>query len=171
MLPLAIFLLLLGLALLWLTSRRQKASGIPAGRIIYTDTSKWNASEKALYDPVLGLTGRPDYLVQQGEQIIPVEVKSGRAPDAPYDTHIYQVAAYCRLVQATYGSRPTYGILHYPERTFAIDYTPELEASLLDILSEIRQQDRQKEIARSHESAGRCTRCGFRSICDQKLPG
>lgn len=171
MLYLAIFLLLLGAAFLWLAKRRQKASGLPGGRIIYADTTKWTAVEKALYDPDFGLTGRPDYLVQQGDQVIPVEVKSGRAPDAPYDTHIYQVAAYCRLVHRTYGSRPAYGIIHYPERSFAVDYTPELETALMDILEELRQTDRQKEVARSHESAGRCLRCGFRSICDQKLPG
>ena len=29
--------------------------------------------------------------------------------------------------------------------------------------------ERRKEIARSHEQASRCKRCGFRDVCDQKV--
>ncbi|HEX9028438.1 MAG TPA: CRISPR-associated protein Cas4 [Anaerolineales bacterium] len=166
---LAVFLLVLAVVLLWLAGRRQKASGLPAGRIIYTDTRAWGPVEEPLYAADLGLTGRPDYLVQRDNQVIPVEVKSGRAAEAPYDSHIYQLAAYCLLVQRVYGKRPAYGILRYANRTFAIDYTPQLEASLLALLDEIRVQERRKEVARSHESAARCKGCGYRSICDQRL--
>ena len=35
----SILLLILGLILLWMARRRQKTSGLPAGRIIYTDTA------------------------------------------------------------------------------------------------------------------------------------
>jgi CRISPR-associated exonuclease Cas4 len=169
MLPLSIFFLLSALVLFWLAGRRRKAAGLPAGRIIYADTGSWGPVEEPLYDSALGLTGRPDYIVQQGDQWIPVEVKSSLVTEAPYDAHIYQLAAYCLLVERVYGQRPPYGILHYPNRTFAIDYTPEMESTLLDLLAEMRAQERRKEVARSHEIAARCKGCGFRSICDQKL--
>ncbi len=95
----AIFLVLLALALLWQARRAQKASGLPGGRVIYTDTRAWgNKVEKPLYDASLGLTGKPDYLVEKNGRIIPVEVKSGRAPQSPYDSHIYQLASYFLLV-------------------------------------------------------------------------
>jgi CRISPR-associated exonuclease Cas4 len=171
MLPLSILLILAALILFWMARRQRKASGLPAGRIIYADTSSWGQVKEPLYDSTLGLTGRPDYIVQQGEQWIPVEVKSSRVSEAPFDSHIFQLAAYCWLVQHTYGQRPSYGILHYPNRTFAIDYTPELETALLDLLTDMRAQDRRKEVSRSHENAARCNSCGFRSICDQKLNG
>lgn len=166
---LVVLLFVLAVALLWLSGQRQKASGLPAGRIIYTDTRGWGPVEEPLYDAGLGLTGRPDYLVQRGEQLIPVEVKSSRVAEAPYDSHIYQLAAYCLLVQRVYGKRPAYGILHYANRTFAIDYSPQLEAALLELLDEMRAQERRKEIGRSHESAARCNSCGYRSTCDQRL--
>ena len=169
MLPLSIFLLLSALVLFWLAGRRRKAAGLPAGRIIYADTGSWGPVEEPLYDSALGLTGRPDYIVQQGDQWIPVEVKSSQVTEAPYDAHVYQLAAYCLLVERAYGQRPPYGILHYPNRTFAIDYTPEMESTLLDLLAEMRAQERRKEVSRSHEIAARCKGCGFRSICDQKL--
>jgi CRISPR-associated exonuclease Cas4 len=168
---LAILLLIVGLVLLWLASRRRKDLGLPAGRIIYADTSAWGAVQEPLYDRALGLTGRPDYLVQKGKNTIPVEVKSSQVSHAPYDSHIYQLAAYCLLVESTFGVRPPYGILHYPNRTYAIDYTRQLETSLRSLLDEIRDQERSKEIDRSHNQAARCARCGFRSLCDQALRG
>jgi CRISPR-associated exonuclease Cas4 len=169
MLYLALALVLLALFLLWQSSVTRRAAGLPGGRVIYSDTRAWGKTDKPLYAPVLGLTGKPDYLVEQNGKIIPVEVKSGRAPLQPYDSHIYQVAAYCLLVEKTYGKRPPYGILHYPERDFAIDYTPELENALLDVLAEIRRDERRDNVERSHESRARCRSCGFRSVCDDAL--
>lgn len=166
---LILFLFLAGLALLWFARRKQKSSGLPAGRIIYADTRAWGKVEEPLYDRSLGLVGKPDYLVQQAGQIIPVEVKSTRVAEAPYDAHIYQLAAYCWLVEHAYGKRPPYGLLHYANRTFAIDYTPQLEAALLGLLEEMREADRRKEIHRSHDAPGRCRSCGYRSTCEEAL--
>src|SRR5512143_2316797 len=165
----ALLLILLALIFYWQSSRQRKEAGLPGGRVIYTDTRGWGKLERPLYDQALGLTGKPDYLVQQGGRIIPVEVKSGRAPEAPYDSHIYQLAAYCLLVEKNYGKRPPYGILHYNDRDFAVDFTTELEASLLDLLAEMRRDETRKEVDRSHEQAARCARCGFRNICDRSL--
>jgi CRISPR-associated exonuclease Cas4 len=150
-------------------SIQQKEAGLPGGRIIYTDTHGWGKVEKPLFYAAMDLTGKPDYLVQQNGKIIPVEVKSGRAPEAPYDSHIFQLAAYCLLVEKTYNSRPPYGIIHYENRDFAIDYTQELENTLVDILVEMKRDEYKKEIPRSHEQAGRCVKCGYRNTCDQSL--
>jgi CRISPR-associated exonuclease Cas4 len=169
MLWFALLLLIVALLLLWQAGKRQRASGLPAGRIIYADMQHWGAVEKPFYDPTLNLTGKPDYLVQQGDQVIPVEVKTSRISEAPYDAHIFQLAAYCLLVERCLGKRPAYGILHYPNRTFAIDYTPALEEELLSLLSAIQGQSLSKAPERSHEVIGRCSACGYRSICDQSL--
>lgn len=165
---LAVLLAALGLYLLWQANRQRQATGLPGGRVIYADPRTWGPVEKPLYDARLGLAGKPDYLVEQGRIILPVEVKTGRTPPAPHDAHIFQLAAYCLLVERTFGVRPPYGILHYPQRTFAIDYTPELEAALLEILSEMRAAERRGEAHRSHDAPARCARCGFRSVCDER---
>jgi CRISPR-associated exonuclease Cas4 len=107
--------------------------------------------------------------VEQHGRLIPVEVKSGRAPQAPYDSHIYQLAAYCALVERTLGRRPPYGIIHYEDRDFAVDYTAELETAFLDVLADMRRDEHRAEIDRSHDSAARCARCGFREVCEQRL--
>ncbi len=169
MLSAILFIFLLALIFFWQSGRQRKEAGLPGGRVIYTDTRGWGKLERPLYNDLLGLTGKPDYLVQEKGQIIPVEVKSGRAPESPYDSHIYQLAAYCLLVEKSYGKRPPYGIIHYENRDFAVDYTPELESSLLDLLAEMRRDEMKREVERSHEQAARCARCGFKSACDQSL--
>lgn len=169
MLYVALVIFLLAVIFFWQSDRQRKAAGLPGGRVIYTDTRSWGKVEKPLFHPGLGLTGKPDYLIQQNGQIIPVEVKSGRAPEAPYDSHIFQLASYCLLVDKVYGKRPPYGIIHYNDRDFAIDYTQELESKLLDILADMKRDDHRNEVPRSHDQVSRCARCGFRKVCEQSL--
>jgi CRISPR-associated exonuclease Cas4 len=171
---LALALFLAGLGLLWRSRSMRRSAGLPGGRVVYSDTSKWASIEEPLYSAELGLTGKPDYLVEKAGKFIPVEVKSGRIPEGPYDSHIFQLAAYCLLVTKIYEKRPPYGLLHYTSasgaaRTFAVDFTPALEAELVELLEEMRAQERRKEIPRSHETAARCKGCGFSNICDQRL--
>jgi len=169
MLYLAAALVLLAIILFWQAQRGRKALGLPAGRIISADMRGWGPVEQPLYDAELGLVGKPDYLVESSGQLIPVEVKTSRASNAPYDAHIFQLAAYCLLIQRQLGKRPPYGILRYPNRTYAIDFTPQLEQAILDQLAEIHHQEKQKELPRSHHSAARCSHCGYRRVCDQRL--
>jgi CRISPR-associated exonuclease Cas4 len=166
---LAVALLIIGLLFLWQAGRQRKATGLPGGEVIYTDTRAWGAVDKPLYDEKLDLVGRPDYLVQKGEMIIPVEVKSSQVKQSPYDSHIFQLAAYCYLVGRNYGVRPSHGILRYPNRTYRIEYTPELEEKLINLIAEIRTKGHLRKINRSHESPRRCASCGYRSTCDQRL--
>jgi CRISPR-associated exonuclease Cas4 len=107
--------------------------------------------------------------VEQNGKLIPVEVKSGHAPEAPYDSHIFQLTVYCLLVQKNYGKRPPHGIIHYADRDFAVDYTPKLESALLDLLASIRRDEHRSIVERSHDDPQRCRHCGFRHTCDQKL--
>ena len=157
----AIAFLLLALILFWQAHRQQKSAGLPGGKVVYSDTKNWGPVEKSFYDSMLGLTGKPDYIINKGNHLIPVEVKSSQVTESPYDSHIYQLAAYCYLVEQETGIRPKYGILHYPTRTFRVEYTPQLESALLALISEIRYQERRTVVNRSHEIQRRCAGCGL----------
>ena len=164
-----LILLLLALLLLLVSRLQHRRSGLPEGRVIASDTSGWKRLDKPLYAADLGLTGKPDYILQQGRDYIPVEVKTGRTPTQPYESHVYQLAAYCLLIERTYGKRPPRGIIHYPGRNFAVEFTPELETSLLNLLGRLRQDERHPDVPRSHEEVNRCRACGYRDACDQRL--
>jgi CRISPR-associated exonuclease Cas4 len=165
----AVTLLILAISLFWQANRQRKSAGLPGGKVIYSDMRNWGPVDKPFYDPLLGLTGKPDYVVKQGNLLIPVEVKSSRVGSSPYDSHIYQLAAYCYLLEQETGTRPQYGILHYPSRTFRVDYTAELETAFLEMVSDIRYQERRTVVNRSHEAPQRCASCGFQEACQQSL--
>lgn len=167
--PIVILILfMMGLFILRIANRQYALVGLPRGKVIYLDTTKLESTPNAFYDPVTGLSGKPDYLIRDHEGIIPVELKSSRAPLQPYPGHTYQLAAYCYLVGAIYGRRPKYGIVKYTDKSFAIDFDGELENKLLDILAEIRRCE-QHIPDRSHDSPRRCRACGHQEICDQGL--
>ncbi len=167
---LAGILAVIAIILLWHANKQRSQSGIPLGRIVYDDSgARKRLLERPLFEPTLGITGKPDYLVENKGQLIPVEVKSSAAPAQPYDNHIMQLAAYCYLVDKTLHRRPTHGIIRYRNRSFAMDYTEELEASFLALVSELRQVEKDGEADRSHNIQARCMGCGYRSSCDQRM--
>lgn len=172
---LTLILALIGLGsslfLIWIADRQQRKSDLPGGRVIYADTTRWGTVFEPLYDPDLNLTGKPDYLVQRKEGVIPVEVKSSWLPAGPYDSHLLQLAVYCYLVEKQFGVRPPYGILRYPNKTFQIDYSKRLENQMLDTLADLRLNEQETSLDRDHNDPARCAGCGYRAKCNQALPG
>lgn len=169
-LVLVLFLLFLAAALWFRGREMRQESGLPAGNVIYTDTGAWRPNSDVLHAAGLRLVGKPDYLVEQNDgTIIPVEIKSSLAPDTPWEGQVLQLAAYCLLVEENYGVRPPYGILQYKDRAFAVDYTGELEADLLDVLDDMRAAREEDDPEPDHDDPRRCRACGVRAACDHRL--
>ncbi len=161
-------LLVVGILLLLLARRGSRSTGLPAGRIIAMDTTGLEPPEKPMFDAALGLSGRPDYLLRKGRDLLPVEVKSGNAPSTPYDSHILQLGAYLALAWSQSGRRPPYGILAYKGAAFRIPFTPSLEGEVRTSITRMRATIGQP-VDRSHQSPERCAGCGYSAICDQSL--
>ena len=171
-LPLLLVLFLLFLAAaFWIGGRQMRAEReLPDGRVFYSDTEAWRANNDVLHAADLRLVGKPDYLVEQADgAIIPVEIKSSAAPRRPHDGQVLQLAAYCLLVEENFGVRPPYGILQYRDQAFAIEYTDELEADLLDLLDEMRAARLEDDPDPEHDDPRRCAACGLRDGCDRRL--
>jgi CRISPR-associated exonuclease Cas4 len=96
-------------------------------------------------------------------------VKTGRTPQRPFEAHIYQLAAYCALVERNFRQRPLYGIIRYPERSFRVEFTHTLERQLVTLLAEMETDLRSGEMHRSHGVAARCRACGYGKLCDERL--
>lgn len=165
---LILLLLLLGVSLFILARRGRQTTGLPEGDVVYSDT--WLRVERPLYSERLGLTGKSDYLVREKQEFVPVEVKTTPAPPrGPYDSHIYQLAAYCLLVAEHYRRRPTHGLIRYADRTYRVEFTPDLERRTLDLLDAMRADAEADDVGRSHNSPARCRGCGYREVCGEAL--
>ena len=167
---LVVILLVAALVLYVFARQLRKRTGLPQGKVIYSDTGAWQRNEQSFFSAAYGVTGKPDYLVRQQKAIIPVEVKSSPAPASPREGHVMQLAVYCLLVEENLGQRPPYGLIHYADRNFRVDYTDELREQTLQTLSKMRQA---AELAdgphRSHQNPRRCASCGVRETCDERL--
>ena len=164
-----LILLASGIALLIQARRRRAGLGLPPGEVIYQDTLA--RLDETLFSRRHRLAGRPDYLLRDGEWLIPVEVKTGRTPNYPYPGQVMQCVAYCALVEEHFGVRPPYGIILFEQsgKQFTIDFTPAAERTLIETLHTMRQRLQQPEVRRSHDNVAICAACGYRDRCEDRL--
>ena len=60
-------------------------------------------------------------------------------------------------------------MIQYADGAFSIDYTDDLEESLLDVIADMREGMFMRDVNRSHGNGRVCGACGVREVCDQRL--
>jgi CRISPR-associated exonuclease Cas4 len=143
----------------------EREAGLVPGQLVGTDLA---GQGELLRDPEWGLTGRPDYILETPNGLVPVEVKTGHAPEHPHRSHALQVACYLRLLEAS-GKKPTYGLLNYTDGVFRIGWDDALKADLKATLGRIAEAERTGRADRDHQHPARCRGCARRDACDQRL--
>src|ERR1700691_6004540 len=136
---------LIAAAFAWFVGRGLFArTGLPTREILYADVGSTFPQPAPLISKRYRLSGKPDYLVRVKDGVAPVELKSSQSPSSgrPYDGHLFQLAAYCLLVEYVCLVSAHYGVLRYKDRTIRVEYSPSLRASLLALLDEIQTAKR-----------------------------
>jgi len=133
----------------------------------FVDDQKRNT--KLFVSSAHAIRGRPDYIILQGEDRIPVEVKTGRTPRGPLFSHIIQLGAYCLLIEDEFGRPPPFGILRYEGMEHEIEYNADAKKLVLTKLGEMRAALAKGEAHRNHNRRGKCIGCSRRSGCPEKL--
>lgn len=137
LLIIALVLIAIGAVALFFFRSQHITLGSLAGDQIYQDTP--SSPGDILYATSVPLSGKPDYIIHDKNGIIPIEVKTGKTPDYPYESHIMQLMAYCLLIEEHYKSRPPGGIIRYQQtgKEFKIAYTKEAEDAVRKLVTEI----------------------------------
>ena len=149
---------------------RISRSGVPDGRIVYQDTDRRHEVRRPLVSRRYGLTGKPDYLTETADGVVPVEVKSRDCPrSGPRDGDVAQLIAYCVLIEETYHFRPAHAVIQYADRYQSIQYTPQGRDRILRTLEEMREADQTQSVHLNHDRPERCRACGFRSVCSEAI--
>ena len=149
----------------WIYFRRHAKTGIPAGEVVYEDAGPRHL-EAPLVSHRYGLTGKPDYLIETREGLVPVELKSAMYPrSGPYEAHVMQLLAYCVLVEDVLGARVPYGVLQYADRQHRVTYSDIERGMVLALIEEIRTSRAEPDVHRDHRHRGRCRACGYRTVC------
>ena len=170
LLALVFIIVIVALVLLALARLQRERTGVPVGaRIVYSDSGAWEKVERPLFSRQYGLTGKPDYIIEQDGAIIPIEVKPNRTAPKPRDSDVMQLAAYALLIEEAYGAVPPHGLLKYRDAVFEIDFTEQLKEELIALMAAMRRDFEAREVARSHAESRRCHACGYRAECGQIL--
>lgn len=141
-------------------------AGLVEGELAYSDLDKPGETlRSARYE----LSGRPDYIVRRKGMYMPVEVKTGRTPDKPHESHLMQLGVYCLLVEEVYGHRPTHGYLQYPEKTFQVAFDNKFRDKVFETVLRMRMADMTGVIHRNHDRPGKCRGCSRRDSCPERL--
>jgi CRISPR-associated exonuclease Cas4 len=114
-----------------------------------------------------GLTGRPDYILEIDEGLVPVEVKTGRVPRGPLFSHVIQLAAYCLLLESE--GKVSHGILRYGDVEHIVAFDDNLRSLLLQKMDEMREAMASGEVHRDHDRPGKCRSCSRRDACPERL--
>jgi len=118
------------------------------------------------------LAGRPDYLIKDKEQRIPVEVKTGRRPKAPFFSHVLQIGAYCLLSEETFGVKPSHGQIRYgfENEPHEVKWDSDLKGLVNEKLEEMNDILKgNMDAHRNHKRVGKCNSCSRRKGCPERL--
>jgi len=114
----------------------RRVAGLPPGEVVYAGNER---AAKLLRAPRYGLVGKPDYVVRQNREHVPVELKSGTPPKKLHDSDRMQVVAHALLVEAEFGARPTFALVQYLGRTYRVQVRPQSVARLEEALWVMRE--------------------------------
>lgn len=124
---------------------------------------------KTLTSETLGLSGRPDFILRRGEELVPVEVKTGRVPRGPLFSHILQLGAYCAILSEMEGQKVEKGLIRYGQKEFEIDFDANLEELVLLKAEEMRRMIKDGGAHRNHNREAKCRNCSRRQMCPESL--
>ena len=155
----ALLALVVGLVLALLGRGMRRWRGLGGGKTVSLD-------RVTLTSRRLGLTGRPDRLIEADGTITVEEWKSSRRV---WPSHRAQMGCYFLLVEDQLGVRPTHGFIVCGDGTrHRIENTEELRAWVLELAGQIRAARASVgTMIPVNPKPGQCRPCGVRGHCGQ----
>ena len=143
----------------------KKTHKIQDGKVTYADLDK---PAKPFFSKKYRISGKPDYIVKKDKRYLPVELKSG-SRDNPQKNHIFQLAAYCQLVEENFGAFVPYGVLVYSDGyQFNIPFDPKIRFELETTINEMRKVIKTGKINISLKDTNKCRNCSMKIYCNAK---
>lgn len=141
----------------------KKTHKIQDGEITYTDL---DMPAKPFFSKKYKISGKPDYIVKKDNRYLPVELKTG-GHNKPQKNHIFQLAAYCQLIEDNYGKFVPHGVLVYSDSVqFNIPFNPKLRFELQNTINEMRRVIKTGKVNINHKESFKCRNCSMKEYCN-----
>ncbi|MBU1941535.1 MAG: Dna2/Cas4 domain-containing protein [Candidatus Thermoplasmatota archaeon] len=161
-----VFLCVIAFVFRYIVMVKKRRLYVPSGTVRYTDLHR---PAEPLFSRRYLLTGKPDFVVEMDEGVVPVEYKSGWYVTPP-ENHVLQVAAYCLLVEDVQQVHVPFGWLVYPSGRFRVWFDAALRVRLASVMGEMRMVlQGKRRVVVDHGDVKRCRHCSFRGVCSVRL--
>ena len=141
---------------------KRMKSGIRLHKKLKIENAKY--VEKFLISKKYMLLGKPDFIIEKGDSLYPLEFKATKAPPYPYASNIAQLLSYCVLIEENF-SKPSYGIIKYLDREFTIPYNEKEKMFIRHVIFTIHvylSLNLKPEIKINRK----CKTCGYANVCN-----
>lgn len=137
-------------------------------------TELWEAltpkikSEYKISSNTLELVGVIDQIEISRENIIPVELKTGKAPDdGLWPSHRIQLAAYLMLIEEEFSKQPEYGKVRYLDvaQDRKLTMNPFLKEEVTNLRDKVKELLNSTELPKQCENKNKCASCGLKKQC------
>jgi len=125
-------------------------------------------SELRIENPALGLKGVIDRIYQYETGLVPIELKTGKAPrEGAWPGHKIQIAAYALLLESQFNSEIKEGFIHYLEaeqkRHIAINSFLRIEVK--ELIRTVNSMLTSMQIPNFCGNENKCNICGLKGSC------
>jgi len=136
--------------------RKLKSYGLAEGERLF---GQWVKSNK------LGLTGKPDLVIQTETEIFPVDFKYTRG--RPRRNHLYQLGGYALIMEEKFQKPVKSGFIYLIPQKDAVVFplTDELKQDCLRMVEEIREMIRDEKFPPAPSKRSKCTDCEYQNYC------
>lgn len=121
-----------------------------------------------LQSEFLGLSALIDYFQYDGQNIVPVDVKTGkRASEKLQLGHYLQIVAQSLLVEVCFGVTVKYAIIKYTNTNEErkVEITTQAKLTVLRILTQMRKMVEEETMPPPTSNSGKCTDCEYWKVC------
>jgi CRISPR-associated protein Cas4 len=129
-------------------------------------------SEIRVQSPILKLKGIVDQIEVYSDHIVPVELKTGKAPkDGIWPGHKIQLGAYILMLNEMYSTNISEGYLHYldiQERR-VVKMNPFLKDEIIKLKDNVNLLLSTPNIPNKDSNENKCTVCSIKDICYDEL--
>ena len=125
--------------------------------------SEYKVASQSLY-----LTGKIDQVQVFPTMLLPVELKTGKAPkEGAWEDHKIQLAAYALLLEDSFKVSINSGIIRYVDDNQArnIDINPFLKDQVRDLVKKVKDMLASEKIPPFNTNENKCKNCSLKEIC------
>ncbi|MEM4263398.1 MAG: CRISPR-associated protein Cas4 [Candidatus Woesearchaeota archaeon] len=130
--------------------------------------SEYKVASENLY-----LTGKIDQVQVFSSLLVPVEIKTGKAPkEGAWEDHKIQLAAYALLLEDKFKTPVNSGIIRYVDDGEArtIEINPFLKDQVKGLVKEVKDVLSSDKLPPFSKNENKCKNCGLKKICHSPNP-